>query len=96
MGLSSVSGLHTAVWVAETKGLFRKHGIDPEVIVTGQGGTAGISALDRQRRADGEFSRRCLVAASLRGGDTVMVAGVVNKGLQTTCYQAGYNNCPPT
>jgi ABC-type nitrate/sulfonate/bicarbonate transport system substrate-binding protein len=40
MGLSSVSGLHTAVWVAETKGLFRKHGIDPEVIVTGQGGTA--------------------------------------------------------
>ena len=38
MGLSSVSGLHTAVWVAETKGLFRKHGIDPEVIVTGQGG----------------------------------------------------------
>ena len=28
MGLSSVSGLHSAVWVAETKGLFRKHGID--------------------------------------------------------------------
>ena len=45
MGLSSVSGLHSAVWVAETKGLFRKHGIDIEVIVTGQGGTAGISAL---------------------------------------------------
>ena len=37
--------MHTAVWVAETKGLFRKHGIDAEVIVTGQGGTAGISAL---------------------------------------------------
>ena len=60
MGLSSVSGLHTAVWVAETKGLFRKHGIDIEVIVTGQGGTAGISALHRQRRADGKLSRRCL------------------------------------
>ena len=45
MGLSSVSGLHSAVWVAEQKGLFRKHGIDAEVIVTGQGGTAGISAL---------------------------------------------------
>src|SRR5688572_23448289 len=45
MGLSSVSGLHAAVWVAEQKGLFRKHGIEAEVIVTGQGGTAGISAL---------------------------------------------------
>ena len=27
MGLSSVSGLHAAVWVAEQKGLFRKHGM---------------------------------------------------------------------
>ena len=45
MGLSSVSGLHSAVWVAEEKGLFRKNGLDVEVIVTGQGGTAGISAL---------------------------------------------------
>jgi ABC-type nitrate/sulfonate/bicarbonate transport system substrate-binding protein len=45
MGLSSVSALHSAVWIAEQKGLFRKHGIDAEVIVTGQGGAAGISAL---------------------------------------------------
>jgi len=82
MGLSSVSGLHSAVWVAEEKGLFRKHGIDPEIIVTGQGGTAGIGALlanDIQMAASAGDS---LVAAALHGGDTVMVAGVVNKGLQ--------------
>src|SRR4249920_1482420 len=82
MGLSSVSGLHTAVWVAETKGLFRKHGLDVEVIVTGQGGTAGISALIANDVQMVSSAGDILVAAALRGGDTVMVAGVVNKGLQ--------------
>jgi ABC-type nitrate/sulfonate/bicarbonate transport system substrate-binding protein len=49
MGLSSVSGLHSAMWVAEEKGLFRKYGIDAEVIVTGQGGTAGRCSLMTSR-----------------------------------------------
>jgi NitT/TauT family transport system substrate-binding protein len=82
MGLSSVSGLHAAVWVAETKGLFRKHGIDAEIIVTGQGGTAGISALLANDIQMVNSAGDVLVAAALRGGDTVMVASVVNKGLQ--------------
>jgi len=82
MGLSSVSGLHSAVWVAETKGLFRKHGIDAEGIVTGQGGTAGISALLANDIQMVNSAGDVLVAAALRGGDTVMVASVVNKGLQ--------------
>jgi NitT/TauT family transport system substrate-binding protein len=82
MGLSSVSGLHAAVWVAEQKGLFRKHGIDAEVIVTGQGGTAGISALLANDIQMVNSAGDVLVNAALRGGDTVMVASVVNKGLQ--------------
>ena len=82
MGLSSVSGLHSAVWVAEQKGLFRKHGIDAEVIVTGQGGTAGISALLANDVQIVNSAGDVLVAAALRGGDTVMIAGVVNTGLQ--------------
>ena len=82
MGLSSVSGLHAAVWVAEQKGLFRKHGIEAEVIVTGQGGTAGISALLANDIQMVNSAGDVLVAAALRGGDTVMVASVVNKGLQ--------------
>jgi NitT/TauT family transport system substrate-binding protein len=82
MGLSSVSALHSAVWIAEQKGLFRKHGVDAEVIVTGQGGAAGISALlanDIQVVASAGDS---LVNAALHGSDTVMITGVVNKGLQ--------------
>ena len=82
MGLSSVSGLHTAMWIAEEKGLFRKYNIDAEIIVTGQGGTAGIGALLANDIQMVSSAGDILVAAALRGGDTVMVAGVVNKGLQ--------------
>lgn len=82
MGLSSVSALHTATWVAQERGLFRKHNIDAEVIVTGQGGTAGIAALLANDIQLVSSAGDLLVAAALRGGDTVMIAGVVNKGLQ--------------
>jgi len=79
--LSSVSALHSAVWVAEQKGFFRKQGLDTEVIVTGQGATVGIGGLlanDIQIVSAGGDS---LVNAALRGGDTVMIAAVVSKGL---------------
>ena len=82
LGLSSVSALHTASWVAEQKGLFRKHGIDTEVIVVGGAGTTGVSAL---LAGDIQFvsaAGDAVVNSSLRGGDTVMIAGVVNKGMQ--------------
>jgi len=82
MGLSSVSALHTATWVAQERGLFRKQNIDAEIIVTGQGGTAGIGALLANDIQMVSSAGDILVAAALRGGDTVMVAGVVNKGLQ--------------
>ncbi len=82
VGLSSVSGLHAALWVAEEKGLLRKNGLDAEVIVTGQGGTAGISALLANDIQIVNSAGDSLVAAALHGGDTVMIASVVNKGLQ--------------
>ena len=82
VGLSSVSGLHAALWVAEEKGFLRKNGLDPEVIVTGQGGNAGISALLANDIQIVNSAGDVLVAATLQGGDTVMIAGVVNKGLQ--------------
>jgi NitT/TauT family transport system substrate-binding protein len=82
MGLSSVSGLHSATWVAEQRGFYRKYGIDAEVIVTGQGGIAGIGALLANDIQMVSSAGDLLAAAALRGGDTVMVAAVINKGLQ--------------
>jgi ABC-type nitrate/sulfonate/bicarbonate transport system substrate-binding protein len=87
LGLSSVSALHSAVWIAEQKGLFRKHGIEAEVIVTGQGATAGISALLANDIQMTSSAGDALVNAALHGGETVMVAGVVNKGLQRIMVQ---------
>src|SRR5262245_14831489 len=45
VGLSALSPTNWAVWVAEEKGLFKKHGIDPQVIFIGGGGARGMNAL---------------------------------------------------
>ncbi len=82
LGLSSVSALHSSVWVAEQKGLFRKHGLDPEIVVIGGAGPMGVSAL---LAGDIQFitsAGDAVINANLRGGDTVLVAGVINSGLQ--------------
>ena len=81
VGLSSVSALHGALWVAEQKGLFRKHGIETEIIVTGQGATAGIGALLANDIQIASAGGDALINAALRGGETVMIAAGINKGL---------------
>src|SRR5258706_15544892 len=45
IGLSSVSATSGSIWGAEEKGLFKKHGIDVELIVIGGGGARGVSPL---------------------------------------------------
>ena len=82
LGLSAVSAVPSPVWIAEEKGLFRKHGLETEIIITGQGASTGISALlsnDIQLVAS---AGDAFVASRLQGGDTVMLASLVNKGLQ--------------
>jgi len=81
IGLSSVSALHSALWVAEQKGLFRRQGLETEIIVTGQGATAGIGALLANDIQFASAAGDSLVNAALRGGETVMIAASVNRGL---------------
>ncbi len=81
VGLSSVSALHSAMWVAEQKGFFRKHGVETEIIVTGQGATTGIGALLANDIQFVSAAGDSLVNAALRGGETVMIAAGVNRGL---------------
>jgi len=82
VGLSSVSALHGALWVAEQKGILRKHGIDAEVIVVGGAGTTGVSALLSGDIQYVSAAGDAIINSNLRGGDTVMIASVVNKGFQ--------------
>lgn len=81
VGLGSVSALHGAMWVTEDKGIFRKYGIDAEIIII-TGGAAAVSAL---LAGDIQFLNGAgdsVISANLRGADVVMAASVINKGLQ--------------
>ena len=49
VGLSSISATSGSIWVAEEKGLFKKHGIDAEVIVIGGGASRVVSSLMPER-----------------------------------------------
>src|ERR1044071_7734972 len=82
VGLSSVSALHGALWVAEQKGILRKHGIEAEVIVVGGAGTTGVSALLSGDIQYVSAAGDAIINSGLRGGDTAMIASVINKGFQ--------------
>lgn len=82
VGLSSVSATNGSIWIAEDKGLFRKHGIDVEVIVVGGGGARVVSSLVA---GDLHFSvggGEGSVRSQIRGADTVIAASSLSKGLQ--------------
>ena len=82
VGLSALSPSNWVVWVAEEKGLFKKHGIDAQVIFIGGGGARGMNALiakDVQFMIIGGVG---VINAALRGVDVAMVASNVNLSTQ--------------
>ena len=82
VGLSSVSATNGSVWVAEEKGLFKKYGVDTEVIIIGGGGARVVSSLIAGEIhfsvGGGDGSLR----AQMKGADVVIVASTLTKGLQ--------------
>ena len=79
---SGVSPNNGAIYAAELKGLFKKHGIEVEVIEIGGGAARGVSALvagDIQFLGGGGAAA---ISAALKGADLVLVASVLNKGIQ--------------
>jgi NitT/TauT family transport system substrate-binding protein len=88
IGLSSFTPINAALWIAEDKGLFKKYGIDPEVIVVGGASAGGVSSLiagDIQFLTGGGGA---VINAALSGADLVMVAAIVNKGVQRVMARA--------
>jgi ABC-type nitrate/sulfonate/bicarbonate transport system substrate-binding protein len=82
VGLSSVSSTSGSLWVADDRGLFKKYGIDPEVIVLGGGGSRAISSLMSGEIQFSVGGGEGSVRAGLRGADVVIVASSMTKGLQ--------------
>src|ERR1043166_6019131 len=82
IGISSFTPINAAIWIADDKGLFKKHGIDSEVILIGGASAAGVSSLIA---GDIQFlggAGGAVMSAALNGADVEMVASTVNKGVQ--------------
>ena len=82
VGLSSTSSVNGAIWVAEERGLFRKHGIDINVANVGGGAARAISAMIGGDIQFATAGGAAAISASLAGADVVMIASILNKGIQ--------------
>ena len=82
VGLSSVSATSGSIWVAEEKGLFKKHGIDAEVIIIGGGASRVVSSLIAGEIQFSVGGGDSVIRSSLRGADTVLTASPLKTGLQ--------------
>ena len=82
VGLSSISATNGSVWVAEEKGLFKKYGVDTEVIVIGGGGARVVSSLIAGEIQFSVGGGDGSLRAQMKGADVVIVASTLTKGLQ--------------
>jgi NitT/TauT family transport system substrate-binding protein len=82
LGLSSISATSGSIWVAEEKGLFKKHGIDAEVIIIGGGAARVVSSLISGEIQFSVGGGDAVIRADLRGADGVLVASPMKTGLQ--------------
>jgi len=82
VGLSSVSATSGSIWVAEEKKLFKKQGIDVEVIVIGGGAARVVSSLISGEIQFSVGGGDAVIRADLRGADGVLVASPMKTGLQ--------------
>jgi NitT/TauT family transport system substrate-binding protein len=82
LGLSSIGATNGSIWAAEEQGLFRKHGVDVEVIFIGGGGARVVSSL---LAGDIHFSvggGEGSIRSQMRGAETVIASSTLTKGLQ--------------
>ncbi len=82
VGLSAVSATSGSLWVAEEKGIFKKHGIEPEVIIIGGGAARVVSSLIAGDIPFATGGGDAVIRAALKGADVVSVASPLTKGLQ--------------
>ena len=82
IGLSSVSATSGSIWVADDKGIFKKYGIDAQVIIIGGGASRVVSSLIAGEIQFSVGGGDAVIRASLRGADTVLSAAPLKTGLQ--------------
>lgn len=81
LGYTSVSALHGNTWIAEEKKIFEKHGVEIESIYM-QGDPMTLSALLAGNVSFVKVGGGAVVNAALQSSDAVMIASVINGGVQ--------------
>ncbi|HEY3306266.1 MAG TPA: ABC transporter substrate-binding protein [Candidatus Binatia bacterium] len=74
---SAIGGSQSSVWIPHEAGIFRKHGLDIELLYVGGGGRAA-QVVQSGEVPMGIFTGGAVVNANLAGGDLVVVATGMN------------------
>src|SRR5262249_16143018 len=76
VGYTSLAAAQLPAWMAKESGIFRNNGLDVQLVYL-RGGTTATMALLSQETPISQQPGPGVVSASLRGADTVMIAGGV-------------------
>jgi ABC-type nitrate/sulfonate/bicarbonate transport system substrate-binding protein len=74
---SAIGGSQSSVWIPYEAGLFRKHGLDVELLYVAGGGRAG-QVVQSGEVPIGVFTGGAVINADLAGGDLVVIASSMN------------------
>jgi NitT/TauT family transport system substrate-binding protein len=74
---SAIAGSQASFWIPQEAGIFRKHGLDVELLYVGGGGRAA-QVVQSGEVPIGIFTGGAVVNANLAGGDLVVIAGALN------------------
>jgi NitT/TauT family transport system substrate-binding protein len=77
VGYSAQAGAFAPIWITQEAGLFRKHGLDVNLIFIPGGPTAAAAMLAGEVQAVA-MAGPAVIASNLAGSDLVMIAGIVN------------------
>ena len=78
VGYASISPTQTSTWVAKEQGFYGRYGADAEIIFLGSG-TRAAQALLSGNIPVALMAGQSAIAARARGGNLVIVAGIVNR-----------------
>jgi len=74
---SAIGGSQASVWIPYEAGIFRKHGLDVELLYVGGGGRAA-QVVQSGEVPIGVFTGGAVINSNLAGGDLVMIASSMN------------------
>jgi ABC-type nitrate/sulfonate/bicarbonate transport system substrate-binding protein len=74
VGYSAIAAGQFPAWMAQEGGIFRKNGLDVQLVYF-RGGTPAMMALLSRETPISQLGGPAIVSASLRGADTVLIAG---------------------